>query len=178
MRIQRLARTGRRVGATTVEFMFVAFPLFLLLFGIFEYGRYLFVRHAAENAARDGARFAAVHTNGGTMAGEPVAVNTADVQGVVRTGMFNGRAYGSGLLGVERDITEYTCDVYSVTAAHLAASPPDLAPAGKPSWTAAGFQGKIVVRISGTYRPIIPRLVGMASSVDFTATAMATSEGN
>jgi hypothetical protein len=178
MRIYRQAPRARRAGATTVEFVFVAFPLFLLLFGIFEYGRFRFVYHAAENAARDGARFAAVHTNGGTMAGEPVAITTADVREVVRTGMFNGRAYGSGLLGAEDDITGYTCDVYSVTPAHLAASPPDVAPAGKPSWTAAGFQGKIVVRISGTYRPIVPTLIGMGSSVDFTVTAMSTSEGN
>jgi hypothetical protein len=176
--MRALQRSARRTGATTVEFAFVALLLFLMLFGIFEYGRFLFVYHAAENAARDGARFAAVRTNGGNMPGEPTTVTTADVQGVVRSGMFNGKAYGSGLLGVENQIAGYACDVYSVSPAQLAAVPPDVNPAGKPAWNAAGFQDKIVVRISGAYHPIVPNLLGMNSSVDFTVTAMATSEGN
>ena len=174
----RMQRRGRRPGAATVEFAFVAILLFLLLFGIFEYARFLFVYHAAENAARDGARFAAVHTSGGTMAGEPAVVTTADVQEVVRTGMFNGRAYGSGLFGADGHITGYACDVYSVTPVHLAASPPNVEPANKPAWNAAGFQDKIVVRISGSYQPVVPRLLGMGSSVEFKVTAMAASEGN
>ena len=54
----------RRSGATSVEFAFVAILLFMLLFGIFEYGRFLFVYHMTTNAARDAARFAVVRTGG------------------------------------------------------------------------------------------------------------------
>ena len=178
MRTHRLTRRARRTGAATVEFAFVALPLFVLLFGIFEYGRFLFVHHAAENAARDGARFAAVHTSGGTMAGEPAVITTADVKEVVRSGVFNGKAYGSGLFGAENQIDGYACDVYAVNQVHLAANPPDVEPAGKPAWNSAGFQDKVVVRISGQYRPVVTSLIGLGSSVEFKVTAMSSSEGN
>src|SRR5437764_9161393 len=96
-------RARRRAGATTVEFAFVAVLLFLMLFGILEYGRFLFVYHMTTNAARDAARFAVVRTSGGvditeadgTTISEPAAVTAADVAGVWQTGMYNGRAYGT-----------------------------------------------------------------------------------
>ena len=45
------SRRARR-GAALVEFAFVASALVLILFGIFEYARYLFLLQIAENAAR------------------------------------------------------------------------------------------------------------------------------
>ena len=48
--------------------------LFMMLFGIFEYGRFLFMYHLTNNAARDAARFAVVHTGGATMAGDPATI--------------------------------------------------------------------------------------------------------
>jgi hypothetical protein len=177
MMIHRQAGRRRR-AATTVEFAFVAILLFMMLFAIFEYGRFLFMYHLTTNAARDGARFASVHTNGGTMPGEPATITDSDVKEVVRTGMFNGKAYGTGMCGMEHQITGYTCDVYSVTSTHLNMSPPDLDPAGKPSWTAAAFQDKIVVRVSGTYKPVVPNLIGLSSNVDFKVTVLMSSEGN
>jgi hypothetical protein len=92
--------------------------------------------------------------------------------------MFNGRAVGSGLLGADGHIDGYTCDVYSLDQTHLAANPPDTDPAGKPLWNAAGFQDKVVVRITGQFRPIVPNLIGMNSAVDIKVTAMMSSEGN
>jgi hypothetical protein len=112
------------------------------------------------------------------MAGEPAVITAEDVRQVVRTGVFNGKAYGSGLLGAENQIDGYTCDVYSVNQTHLSATPPDTGPAGKPAWNAAGFQDKVVVRISGKYRPIVPSLLGMDAAIDFKVTAMMSSEGN
>src|SRR5881275_1242997 len=103
MRISRAE--PRRSGATTVEFALVSVMLFMMLFGIFEYGRFLFVYHLTTNAARDAARFAVVHTNGGTMPGEPAAITTADIQGVWQTGVFNNKTYGSGMCGMENQIT-------------------------------------------------------------------------
>src|SRR5262245_55987247 len=104
----------RRGGATTVEFAFVAILLFVMLFAIFEYGRFLFVYHLTANSARDAARFAVVHTSGGTMPGEPATVSVDDVKEVWRTGMFNGTAYGTGMCGMENQIVGYTIDVYAV----------------------------------------------------------------
>ena len=109
MRIHPSSR--KRGGATTVEFSFVAILLFLMLFGIFEYGRFLFVYHLTVNAARDAARFAVVHTGGGTMPGEPAAITTADVIEVWKSGSFNGQSYGTGMCGMENQITGYVVDV-------------------------------------------------------------------
>ena len=167
-----------RAGATTVEFAVVALLLFLMLFGILEYARFLFVYHLATNAARDGARFAAVHTSGGTMSGEPAAVTTADVQGVVRTGTFNSTTYGTGLLGTETQIDSYACDVYAVPQASLYATPPDTDPAGKPAWNSAPFHEKIAVRITGKYKPVLPSLLRMGTELDFKVTVLVSSEAN
>jgi len=179
-------RRGRRAGATTVEFAFVATLLFLMLFGILEYGRFLFVYHLTTNAARDAARFAVVRTSGGvtlteadgTQIAEPASVTTADVVAVWKTGVFNGRAYGTGMCGMENNISGYAVDVFAVPDADLYASPPNLDPSGKPSWTAASFHQQIAVRVTGKYKPVVPNLVGMGADVDFTVTVLMGSEAN
>jgi len=176
MLLQRKNR--RRDGATTVEFAFVAILLFLMLFGIFEYGRFLFVYHITTNAARDAARFAAVKTGGGTMPGEPTSVSTADVQEVWRSGMFNGQAYGTGMCGMENQITGYVVNVFAVPDASLYATPPDLTPTGKPAWNTATFHQQIAVQVTGSYKPVVPNLIGMNSSVPFTVTVLMGSEAN
>jgi Flp pilus assembly protein TadG len=53
----------RRCGAVTVEFAVVFFLLVLFMFVIFEYGRLLMMRHLVNNAAREGARQAAINCN-------------------------------------------------------------------------------------------------------------------
>ena len=168
----------RRDGATSVEFAIVAILLFILLFGIFEYARFLFVYHLATNATRDAARFAAVHTGGGTMPGEPATVTAADVVDVWRTGVFAGRQCGTGMCGAEGQLTAYTVDVYAIPDAALYASPPDLNPTGKPAWNAAAFHQQIAVRVTATYRPVLPSLIGLGSDVPFTITVLMGSEGN
>jgi Flp pilus assembly protein TadG len=176
MKIQRTRQ--RRHGATTVEFAAVSILLFMMLFGIFEYARFLFVYQLTTNAARDAARFAVVHTGGGTMAGEPATVATADVVEVWRSGMFNSKAYGTGMCGMENQITSYTVDVFAVPDASLFATPPDLSPTGKPAWNTATFHQQIAVRVTGTYMPVVPNLIGMNSSVPFTVIVLMGSEAN
>ena len=180
----RLPRQPRRGGATTVEFAFVAILLFMMLFGIFEYGRFLFMYHLTTNACRDGARFACVRTNGGTMPGEPATVTADNVKEVVRFGRPTtgswpaGTYYGTGMCGMEGQITGYTCYVYAVSNTDLYATPPNLDPAGKPAWTEAGFHEQIVVRVTGTYEPVVPNLIGLSSSIPFTVTVLMSSEAN
>jgi TadE-like protein len=173
-----LAMAKRRGGATSVEFAVVSFLLFLLLFGIFEYARFLFVQHVTANAARDAARFAAVRTGGGTMPGEPAAVTADDVKEVARSGLFNGQPYGTGMCGMESQLTGFTVDVFAVPDADLYASPPNLDPAGKPAWNAAAFQQKIAVRVSGTYNPVLPGLLGLGTDVPVRVTVLVSSEAN
>lgn len=173
-----LQSVRRRSGAATVEFAFVALLLFLLMAGIFEYARYLFVYHMATNAARDAARFAVVHTSGGTMPGEPATITTADVQEVWRTGVFNNKTYGSGMCGMENQITGYVVNVFAVPDANLYSTPPDLNPTGKPAWNSAGFHQQIAVQVTGSYKPIVPNLIGMSSNVPFSVTVLMSSESN
>ena len=168
----------RRDGATSVEFAIVAVLLFMLLFGIFEYARFLFVYHLATNATRDAARFAAVHTGGGTMPNEPIAVTAADVAEVWRSGLFAGRQCGTGMCGAEGQLTNYTVDVYAVPDSALYATPADLDPAGKPAWNGATFHQQIAVRVTAIYRPALPSLLGLGSDVPFTITVLVGSEGN
>lgn len=61
MRYARVRSCRRAV--TAVETAAILGLLFLILLAIMEYGRYVMFRHMLENAARDGARYAVVHTN-------------------------------------------------------------------------------------------------------------------
>ena len=176
MRIHPSSR--KRGGATTVEFSFVAILLFLMLFGIFEYGRFLFVYHLTVNAARDAARFAVVHTGGGTMPGEPASITTADVIEVWKSGSFNGQSYGTGMCGMENQITGYVVDVWAIPDTALYASPQDLDPTSKPAWNTATFHQQIAIRITGTYKPVVPNLIGLSSNVPFTVIVLMSSEAN
>jgi Flp pilus assembly protein TadG len=56
----RVSRSGDRCGAAAVEFAVVAPFLFLLIFGIIEFGRAIMVQQVLTNASREGARRAVV----------------------------------------------------------------------------------------------------------------------
>jgi Flp pilus assembly protein TadG len=61
-----IRRTRNDRGTTIVEFALVL-PIFLLLvFGIFDFGRYFFVEHTLQYATREGMRLALVGAGGGT----------------------------------------------------------------------------------------------------------------
>ncbi len=73
--VRRLARQQR--GAAAVEFALIAPLLFMLLFGIFEFGLAWSQKNVYLGAAREGARYAAVNcestspSNGCTSGGDP-----------------------------------------------------------------------------------------------------------
>src|SRR5437016_7245916 len=54
-------RLTRRRGMTAPEAALVLSVFMMLLFGLFEYCRFLLVLHVTTNAARDGARYAVVN---------------------------------------------------------------------------------------------------------------------
>lgn len=54
-------RAPRRRGAAAVETAVIMIPLTMLLFGVFEYGRFLMDLNLLDNAAREGCRFALVN---------------------------------------------------------------------------------------------------------------------
>lgn len=151
----RMTRTwGRRRGAALVEAAFVLPMLLLLLFGTFEYCRFIFLLQVAENAAREGARFAVARTADGT--------TLDDVKNYV-TSRMAGR---EGELGAGYQIEVY--NVYPSTGV----------PVPNTAWNDAPFGGAILVRVSGTYRPLLPSFLSTATSVNVRATAMMTSEAN
>ena len=80
------------------------------------------------------------------------------------TGQVTGNptVYGRGMFGMEHNIDGIQVYVFAVPDADLYATPPDLSPTGKPAWTTAKFHQKIAVRVEGTYKPVIPSLIGLA----------------
>lgn len=175
---EKKLRGRRRDGAVSVEFAFVAILLFMLLFGIFEYCRFLFVIHVTNNAARDAARFAVVHTNGGTMPGEPATISQADIISIMTTGKIGATTYGAGMSGFESNITSYNVEVFYPDRDQLALNPPVITPASGKAWNDAPFADKICVRVTGTYKPAVPSLLLMGSDIPFKVVVMYSSEAN
>jgi TadE-like protein len=67
-------RSSRRRGTAAVEFAFVAPIVFVLVFGMIEFGRAIMVQQIITNAAREGARVAIL--SGTTTTSVTSAVNT------------------------------------------------------------------------------------------------------
>jgi Flp pilus assembly protein TadG len=57
----------QRRGATAVEFAMVFIPFILFFFSILEYGRYLMYENMMVNSAREGCRYALVHSQDATV---------------------------------------------------------------------------------------------------------------
>ncbi|MCY2971824.1 MAG: pilus assembly protein [Planctomycetota bacterium] len=64
-----------------VEMAFVLVIFLMMFMGIIEYGRYYFLVQVANNAVRDGARYAVVHTGDGTTSTQVIAVVTTKMNG-------------------------------------------------------------------------------------------------
>jgi Flp pilus assembly protein TadG len=150
-----------------VETALVLIIALLFFFGILEYGRYLMVLHVTSNAAREGARYAAAHTGDGTTQAQVVATVTARMAGV------NAQLQGNNVNVYSGDPSQ----IYnSSTGAPLYPSPiPQLSGS---SWNSAAFGSPIVVKITGTYHPILPSFLFTQSSLSIQVTAMMNSEAN
>ena len=168
----RLRRAERR-GAAVVEAAFIIPICLLFLLGIYEYGRFIMVRQLLDNAAREGARYAVVHTQTKT---------TADIQNVVDQ-------YLAGQ-GVQLDAYDKTVNIQVFKADPVTGAPLD-AYGNVVAWTAAPFNNAvfgqaIAVQITGTYRPVLPALVAynrgqltiMPSTVSVQSTCIMYSETN
>ena len=134
--------------------MAVVLVVFLTMFmGIIEYGRYYFLVQVANNAVREGARYAVVHTGDGT--------TSTQVSTVVTTKMN----------GTQNMLSGYAVSVQNVntsTGATIANS----------NWNDAQFGGAIMVKITGNYTPTVPVLLFLPSSFAFQAATIMNSEGN
>jgi Flp pilus assembly protein TadG len=148
----RLPRQTRR-AATIVETAFILAIALLMLFGLFEYCRFVYLNQIMNNAARDGARFAVVHTGDGTT----LAQVEADVT--------------SCMAGLDQTVDNFTISVQNVT-------PSTGQPVAGTTWNDAPFGGAIKVTVSCNYHPMMPTFLQTVGTIPLTATAMMTSEAN
>lgn len=150
MRRITLRRRRLRSGATLVETALVLSLLLLFLFGIFEYARYLLVNQMLANAARDGARYAAANVDkSGTFV-------TVDEGGRECIRDYVVQECKGADKWVDNFLVEvFPCDSSDTTGSY--ANPPVIKPkATYASWNEASFTDRLAVRITCTYRPVLP----------------------
>jgi len=186
----RTPLTRRRRGAAIVESALVLVVFLLVLFGIFEYCRFLMVLHVTNNAARDGARFAAVNVN---CPSDKIADKKTEIEAYTKARMG----------GLDRQIQGCQIAVYACDSSGFASSPPKVVAKSNPSgttvdpfaassgsnkladWNAATFTERIAVTVKGTYRPVIPlnidigrlKLSIIPDNIPVNVTAVMGSEG-
>src|SRR5947209_3394856 len=128
-----LPRQQSRRGATAVETAVVISVALLFIFGILEYARLAYFFHVADNAAREGARYAVVHTGDGTTAAQVQAVVTAAMTGqqaTLQPGTFAVNVFNAD----------------PTTGAAIAST----------SWSDSPFTGAIGVQVTGKYAFVLP----------------------
>src|SRR3954447_15478078 len=122
------ARRNRR-GTTGVGTAVVVNLLFLVLLGVFEYGRIAMIRQLVDNAAREGARLAVVSTSTypATTTGQIVTTATSYLAG--------------------QPVTNLAVQVYKAdptTGGNIGA------------WNQSSFGDLIAVQVDADYPPMIP----------------------
>ncbi|WP_439626293.1 TadE family protein [Gemmata sp.] len=185
MMLRNTRRTRR--GAAIVEAAFTLAIFCLLLFGIFEYCRYLFVLHVTDLATREGARYACVNAD------KPTNFDTTPyTDGAGRT-YVSIKTYAEARMGgTAVQIVGYQFAVYAVDPAGLLQTPPVVRPksksgtvfpnpfnpsdSNKQSWNFASFPDRIAVHVRGTFRPFLPSLLKM-SDIPVNVISMSGVEG-
>jgi Flp pilus assembly protein TadG len=143
---RREGHSGRRRGATVVEAAIVMNIFLLFLFAIMEFGNYVFVKQLMDNAARDGARMAALG---------PLATSTSQIQAQVTTELCSS---GPSSLSIQ------VFQANPSTGANIGA------------WTNAGLGQTIAVQISGNYQPLLKLASLLPTAIPISSTAMVYSE--
>lgn len=169
-------RRLHRSGATIVETAAVISVALLFVFGIVEYGRYIFFLQVAGNAVREAARYAAVHTGDGTATGNlndvPTFETNPNYSFVYRAPNSSVRSIVNYQLGNARNsISNYGVEVYNAN--------PQTGQTLGGSWTDSPFAGGLVVELTGNYKFFLPTFLRISSaSPPISIKAMMTSEAN
>jgi Flp pilus assembly protein TadG len=170
----RQPHAAKRYGTHSVEFSVVFPVLILFMFAIFEYGRFLMVRQLLDNAAREGARLAAVSAgftyNSSTDTYTAKTVATSDIQNLVITDL-DGQPLqntSSKPLGAS-DIQVYRAD--PTTGLPMTDSKGS-------AWTSASFGESIAVAITCQYRPLLPGFGFLTNPDPVTFICLMRSEAN
>jgi Flp pilus assembly protein TadG len=151
---RRRAMTRRpgatRPGTTTVELALVLSVFLLVLFGVFEYGRFIFLRQMTTQAAREGARYAVVNSQEATLDADTLAYVKAKMSGWDKKTSF------------------YQCQIYMADEAGA-----KIGAAGD-----AQFGQYIAVQVDYDYAPVLPSFLFLGSTMRITSKALMYSEAN
>jgi Flp pilus assembly protein TadG len=143
-------RPGSRPGAYLVELALVVTIFVMVLFGILEYSRLVYVRQVVMNASREGARYAVANVTDTTV--------VSDTTAFVKTKMC----------GLDSQTSYYNCQVYLSDS-----SGTNIGAAGT-----ATFGQYIAVQIDYDYTPNLPTLLRLSSTIRITARDLMLSEAN
>lgn len=165
--IRRVA-SPRRTGATAVEFAFVVPVVIMIMMAIFEYGRFMFVYTTATNAARDGARFAAVHTSDKTTAEVIAEINN-------RMGPASNQLRDPTPASDKRK-------VFWADPVKLTNPTPTVEPKTgftlTDDWKKTPFGEKIACEINGTFHPVMATIFRAPTSFTLKVQSLVTCEAN
>jgi len=149
-------RFGGRRGSTVVQAAIVLPMVFLFLLGIMEYCRYVMMLQIATNAAREGCRYAVMHTSNVVINGTTYGNATSNVTTIV-----NNIMGGQSLVG--QSVSVYWSDGLGNNLG---------------TWENAAAGQWITVRITGNFTSVIPTLLHLSGSIPITAEAVMRSESN
>jgi Flp pilus assembly protein TadG len=139
-----------RRGALSVEMAVVLIIFLLFLFGILEYCRYTYLRQIMQNAAREGARFAAVNSNDLSL--------VSDTQATVQTRLANSTS----------SMKNFTFQVYQADSSGNNVGAAASTPLGQ----------RMAVQLDCDFTPILPTFLFMGANLHVTTKAFMTSEAN
>ena len=94
---RRLSKTNER-GTTMAEFALISAVFFMIIFAIIEFGRLLYTHNALTDAARRGARYAALHKEATTGNGKLLCVQNVVIYGESKVNPGSCAATGNPLI--------------------------------------------------------------------------------
>jgi Flp pilus assembly protein TadG len=180
----------RRRGAAIIEFALVGPLVLFMIIGCLEWCLYMFTLNQAQNAAREGARYAVVRTD--TYQSFPGAQtylnqNPPDTFDAGNYTVAQVQAWVQNYLNqAGSQISGLTITIYKVNAqgqpvdtnGTVLSQSAAVDPANMGQWNETSFGQLICVQITGTYMPVIPGISQIGLAPPVVATAAMGSEGN
>jgi len=169
--MKRIATPLARSGAALVEFAVISPVVFLVLFGTLEWCRYLMMQNVAENAVREGARYAVCRTNI-----DQTQITDANIRATVTTYLANAGG----------QINNLQIYVYKVNTAgqpidlngNVITQAQAIAASNQQNWYQSAFGQGICVQITGSYTPMIASFLRESPTIPIQVTTVMYSEGN
>jgi Flp pilus assembly protein TadG len=155
-RRQPKPRAGRRAGNTMVQAALVLPVVLMFLLGATEYGRFLMINEVFTVAAREGAEYAAKHT-------DPI--------------VLGGTTYGNATSDVTTQVSTYLAGM-TLNSQSVTVFQSDNAGNNLGTWSSTSAGGYVGVQITGTYQFALPNLLFLPSTTTLTFKAVALCEGN